>query len=99
MRYLVSRFKRSRAYQRSYMAELRRHFGPLAFDTIIPDLAGYEKSVTHSVPITLHAPASDEASFARSLFDEIEKRIREACRSRTEQGKPDVRVRARAPAA
>jgi chromosome partitioning protein len=94
--YLVSRFKRSRAYQRSYMAELRRHFGPLAFDTVIPDLAGYEKSVTHSVPITLHAPASNEASVARELFDEVERRIAEAGRSRSRESQPDLRVGAHA---
>jgi len=97
--YLVSRFKRSRSYQHSYMAELRKHFGRLAFDTVVPDLAGYEKSVTHSVPITLHAPASREADIARSLFDEIEKRIRQARRGRAEQGQPDVRIGAGAPAA
>jgi chromosome partitioning protein len=97
--YLVSRFKRSRSYQHSYMTELRRHFGALAFDTILPDLAGYEKSVTHSVPITLHAPASNEAGIARTLFDEVEKRIRQARRSRPQQGRPDVLVAAGASAA
>jgi chromosome partitioning protein len=97
--YLVSRFKRSRAYQRSYMAELRRHFGALAFDTVVPDLAGYEKSVTHSVPVTLHAPASNEAGVARELFDEIERRITEARRSGSEQGQRDVRLRGRAASA
>ena len=74
--YLVSRFKRSRAYQRSYVRKLREHFGPLAFDTVIPDLAGYEKSVTHGVPITLHAPSSHEAEVARTLFSEVERRTR-----------------------
>lgn len=93
--YLVSRFKRSRAYQRSYMAELRRHFGAQAFDTVVPDLAGYEKSVTHSVPITLHAPASTEAGIARELFDEVERRITEARRSGIEQGQRNVRLDAR----
>jgi chromosome partitioning protein len=97
--YLVSRFKRSRSYQHSYMAELCKHFGRLAFDTVIPDLAGYEKSVTHSVPITLHAPASNEAIIARSLFDEVEKRIREARRGRAHQSRPDVRLAAGASAA
>lgn len=72
--YLVSRFKRSRSYQRSYLKKLREHFGTLAFDTVVPDLAGYEKSVTHSVPITLHAPSSFEAEVARSLFREVERR-------------------------
>jgi chromosome partitioning protein len=78
--YLVSRFKRARGYQRSYLAKLREHFGPLAFQTVIPDLAGYEKSVTHGVPITLHAPASIEAGIARRLFAEVERRIHRAAR-------------------
>jgi chromosome partitioning protein len=73
--YLVSRFKRMRGYQRSYLVKLREHFGKGAFDTVIPDLAGFEKSVTHGVPITLHAPSSVEAGFARRLFAEVERRI------------------------
>src|SRR5205823_3481413 len=44
--YLVSRFKRARSYQRSYLRQLREHFGELAFDTVLPDLAQFEKSVT-----------------------------------------------------
>jgi chromosome partitioning protein len=73
--YLVSRFKRMRSYQRSYLVKLREHFGKQAFDTMIPDLAGFEKSVTHGVPITLHAPSSLEAGFARRIFAEVERRI------------------------
>lgn len=73
--YLVSRFKRVRSYQRSYLVKLREHFGKDAFDTVIPDLAGFEKSVTHGVPITLHAPSSLEAGFARRFFSEVERRI------------------------
>jgi chromosome partitioning protein len=34
--YLVSRFKRARAYQQSYLKQLRAHFGDLAFDSVIP---------------------------------------------------------------
>src|SRR5262249_38701373 len=40
--YLVSRFKRARSYQQSYIKQLRQHFGPQAFDTVIPDLAQFE---------------------------------------------------------
>lgn len=80
--YLVSRFKRARSYQRSYLAKLRQHFGPLAFDTVIPDLARFEKSVTLGVPITLHAPASVEAGIARRLLAEVERRISRSRRCR-----------------
>ena len=73
--YLVSRFKRARAYQKSYLAELRRHFGELAFDTVIPDLAKFEQSVTDRIPITLHSPSSEEAGIARAFFGEVEQRI------------------------
>jgi hypothetical protein len=55
------------------LRRFREFFGTLAFDTVTPDLAGYEKSVTHSVPITLHAPSSFEAEGARSLFREVER--------------------------
>jgi chromosome partitioning protein len=77
--YLVSRFKRARSFQRSYLRKLREHFGPLAFDTVVPDLARFEKSVSLGVPITLHAPASIEAGIARRFFAEIDRRI---CRCR-----------------
>jgi len=81
--YLVSRFKRARSFQRSYLAKLREHFGPLAFDTVIPDLARFEKSVSLGVPITLHAPASVEAGIARRLFAEVQRRISRCRRSGT----------------
>ena len=74
--YVVSRFKRARAYQQSYVKQLREHFGELAFDTEIPDLAKFEKSVTDRIPITLHAPSSEEASIARQFFDEVDARAK-----------------------
>jgi chromosome partitioning protein len=74
--YLVSRFKRARAYQQSYLTQLRQHFGPLAFDTVIPDLARFEQSVTDRIPITIHSPRSEEAEIARALFREVERRIK-----------------------
>ena len=73
--YLVSRFKRARSYQQSYLTQLREHFGDLAFDTVIPDLAQFEKSVTDSIPITLHSPSSEEAGIARTFFEEVSRRI------------------------
>lgn len=72
--YVVSRFKRARAYQQTYLRQLREHFGPKAFDTIIPDLAAFEKSVTDRIPITLHARRSVAADIARQFFDEVEGR-------------------------
>jgi chromosome partitioning protein len=75
MGYVISRFKTARSYQHSYLAKLREHFGDLAFDTVVSDLAGFEKSVTHAVPVTARTPSSREASIARQLFDEVESRI------------------------
>lgn len=89
--YLVSRFKRARLYQQSYLAKLREHFGERAFDTTIPDLSRYEKSVTHGVPITLHAPASEEARVARAFFDELQRRVREARRDCPKRRRSGVR--------
>ena len=73
--YLISRFRRARAVQQSYRVKLKEYFGTLAFDTVIPDLARFEQSVTNGVPITLSAPSSPEAGIARRLFDEIQSRI------------------------
>jgi chromosome partitioning protein len=80
--YVVSRFKQSRTYQQSYLAQLRRHFGPLAFDTVLPDLAKFEQSVTDRVPITRHSPRSAAAGVARAFFDEVERRVQGLARSR-----------------
>jgi chromosome partitioning protein len=88
--YLVSRFKRARIFQRSYLKKLRDHFGRLAFDTVIPDLAGYEKSVTHGIPITLHAPSSHEAEVARTFFREVERRTRIYSRRSPQGGRQHV---------
>ncbi|MCA9125255.1 MAG: ParA family protein [Planctomycetaceae bacterium] len=63
--YLISRFKTARTYQHSYLAQLREHFGDLAFDTVVADLAGFEKSVTHAHPINLRESSSREADIAR----------------------------------
>ena len=76
--YLVSRFRRARAVQQSYRVKLQEHFGTLAFDTVIPDLARFEQSVTNGVPITLYAPSSLEADIARQFFAEVERRISHA---------------------
>jgi chromosome partitioning protein len=73
--YLVSRFKRARAFQQSYLKQLRTHFGRLAFDTVVPDLARFEQSVTLRIPITLQAPRSEEADIARAFFREVKGRI------------------------
>lgn len=88
--YLISRYKQRRHYQRSYAQKLREHFGDAAFDTMIPDLARYEKSVTHTIPITLHAPASREAQVARQLFREVEQRIRRQSRRGTRSRRQSV---------
>ena len=76
--YLISRFKTARTYQHSYLAQLREQFGDLAFDTVVADLAGFEKSVTHAHPINLREPSSREAHIARQLFDEVCRRIRKS---------------------
>ena len=90
MGYLISRFKTARSYQHSYLAKLREHFGDLAFDTVVPDLAGFEKSVTHAIPVNLRAPSSREAAIARQLFDEVERRIRQNCFGGTPSGRANV---------
>ncbi len=73
--YLVSQFKPRRSFQQAYLSRLRTHFGDLAFDTIVPDLAEFEKSVATRIPITRYAPRSRAAGIARALFDEVERRF------------------------
>lgn len=89
--YLVSRFKTARSYQQSYLKQLREHFGPLAFDTVIPDLAKFEQSVTDRIPITLHAPRSREAGIARCFLDEVERRAESFERSRNRGRESGIR--------
>jgi chromosome partitioning protein len=73
--YLASRHKQGRLYHKVYLSNLRKRYGPLAFDTVIPDLAAFERAVTDRIPITLHNPTSRAASIARQLFDEVEARL------------------------
>ncbi len=73
--YLVSRFRRSRTYQRTYLAGLRKHFGTKIFDTLIDDWALFEKSVTDRFPVTLRAPQSPAAQIARDFLNEVLRRI------------------------
>ncbi|MFO1003492.1 MAG: ParA family protein [Planctomycetaceae bacterium] len=75
--YLVSRFKGNRTFQRTYEAELRQHFGTLLFDTVLPDLAAFERAVTLRVPITQREPRSRGAAITRAFLSEVLRRIRE----------------------
>jgi chromosome partitioning protein len=75
--YVVSKFKRARAFQQTYMAQIRHAFGDQVFQTAISDLAQFERSVDEGIPITLHSPRSHAADIARQLFDEFERRIAE----------------------
>jgi len=93
--YLVSRFKRPRTYQRVYLDQLRQHFGSDTFDTVLSDMAQFERSVTDRVPVTLHAPRSNAAVLARRFFDEVITRIEQGTRvsqasSHAHAGKPRV---------
>jgi cellulose biosynthesis protein BcsQ len=88
---LISRFKRSRTYQRTYTAGMRKHFGAAMFDTALNDLADFERSVTDRLPITLLAPESKAAQVARNFVDEVCRRI--AARS---QSAASVKPRSRA---
>lgn|GEM_PF-331828 len=73
--YVASRFKTLRKYQKSYLTQLRQHFGDDAFETVITDLSAFEQSVTDRIPIVLHSPSSHASRLAREFFDEVEARI------------------------
>ncbi len=83
--YVVSRFRTTRAYQQTYLHQLRQHFGPDVFDTVIPDLAAFEKAVTDRIPITLHSPSSHACRIARDFFHEVQSRSQRLTRSRRAQ--------------
>lgn len=85
--YLLSRFKRSRTYQKTYAAGLREHFGDAMFDTTLNDLADFERSVTDRIPITLLAPQSQAAQVARDFVNEVWQRIRTRTQSAARPGK------------
>ena len=72
--YVASRFRRGRIHQKEFLQSLREHYGEDAFETAIPDLAPFEKSVNDRIPIVLHSPSSDAANIARRFFDEVEAR-------------------------
>ncbi|WP_161604764.1 ParA family protein [Roseiconus nitratireducens] len=74
MGYLVSRYKTRRSYQQTYLAELRKHFGDLAFETVIPDLAEYEKAVTDRNLLSNHSPSSRANKIANELLAEVQAR-------------------------
>ena len=72
--FVASRFKRGRKYQKQYLAEMRDAFKEDAFETVIPDLAAFEKSVNDREPIVSHSPKSNAANIARAFFAEVEQR-------------------------
>jgi chromosome partitioning protein len=72
--YLVSRYKARRSYQQTYLSELRKHFDDLAFETVIPDLADFEKAVTDRSLISVHSPSSRANRIAQQLFIEVQSR-------------------------
>jgi chromosome partitioning protein len=95
--YLISRFKRSRTYQRTYTAGMRKHFGESMFDTALSDLADFERSVTDRLPITLLAPESQAAQVARTFVDEVCRRIVARAESAA-RPRPRSRAKVTAPA-
>ena len=76
MGYLASRYKARRSYQQTYLATMREQCGDDAFETVIPDLAAFEKAVTDRTLISIHSPTSRANSIALKLFAEVEARAK-----------------------
>lgn len=76
--YVISRYKQRRKYHDIYCRQLRQQFGTNAFDTAVPDWAGYEHAVTHAIFPNIRRPTSPEAQIARQLFAEVQQRIDQA---------------------
>lgn len=83
--YVLSRYKGGRTFQQTYQAELRKLFGKAVFDTVIPDLAGFERAVTLRIPVTQREPRSRGAEVARAFYGEVLGRI-DALRRRRRRG-------------
>jgi len=88
--YVVSRFKKARSYQQAYLKQLRQHFGPLAFDTVLPDRALFEAAVVDRIPLPQYAPRSSEAGIARALYQEVQHRIVQASGARVTRSRAGV---------
>ena len=88
--YVNSRYKVRRSYQQSHLHQLQAHFGNDAFQTVIPDLATFEKSVTDKVPICIHSRSSHAARIAREFFAELETRCDRIERKRTRRRRGSV---------
>ena len=89
--FVVSRFKKSRKYQTTYLRQLRDHFGDDAFETVIPDLSHFEQSVTDRLPVVLHSPHSHAAVVARQFFAEVTARAERLGSVRSASGLTSVR--------
>ena len=76
MGYLASRYKSRRAYQQTYLETMREQCGDDAFETVIADLAAFEKAVTDRTLISIHSPSSRANSIALKLFAEVEARAK-----------------------
>lgn len=89
--FVVSRFKRMRKYQTTYLKQLREHFGDAAFETFIPDFSTFEQSVTDRFPATLRFPHSHASHVAREFFAEVEHRAKRLRRVRDDRRLSRVR--------
>ena len=52
-------------------AELRRHFGEMVFETVIPRSVRVAESPSYGLPVTEHAPSSAGAVAYRALAKEL----------------------------
>ncbi len=59
-------------------AEVRRHLGPMVYDTIIPRSVRLSEAPSHGLPIALYRPESKGAEAYRDLASEFRRRERKA---------------------
>jgi chromosome partitioning protein len=55
-------------------AELRRHFGEMVFETVIPRSVRVAEAPSYGLPVTDHAPSSRGAVAYRALSKELASR-------------------------
>ena len=63
-------------------AEVRRHLGPMVYDTVIPRSVRLSEAPSHGRPIALYRPESKGAEAYRDLATEFRRRERASARAR-----------------
>ena len=71
MGHLVTRYDRRLLIHRDYHDRLRRLYGNMVLETVIPEASAFKVSLALRKPVEIYAPASSAAELTRALAREI----------------------------